>query len=154
MDEKTIARFWSKVEKTDGCWEWRACRFAVTGYGCFGYRGKTWSAHRFAWVLTRGELPESGNLSLCVLHRCDNRACVNPEHLFLGTQADNGRDMAQKGRASRGETHHKAKLTERDVASIRGLAKTTSLVAIAERYGVDPSLVGLIVKRRIWKHVA
>lgn len=100
-------RFWSKVLLTDGCWLWLAQRQQLThtksglGYGCFSYYSKTLKrksinmhAHRVAWTLTHGEIPPG----LSVLHHCDNMACVRPDHLFLGTQKDNVRDMVAKGR--------------------------------------------------------
>lgn len=92
-----LHRFWSKVNKTEGCWLWTAGRFS-NGYGVF-YNGKSNTrAHRFSWALEHGEVPEN----LYVLHRCDNRRCVNPAHLFLGTAADNAIDMVNKGRSTRG----------------------------------------------------
>lgn len=86
-------RFWSKVSKGEGCWLWDG-HLQPKGYGNFTVGNKTWKAHRFAWVLTFGAIADG----LFVLHRCDNPTCVRPDHLFLGTNDDNMRDMVNKGR--------------------------------------------------------
>ena len=87
-------RFWAKVDKDGDCWTWMARRQPRGGYGQFQLDGRTRSAHRVAWTLTNGPIPDG----LCVLHRCDNPPCVNPEHLWLGTKAENNQDMTEKGR--------------------------------------------------------
>lgn len=88
-----MERFWSKVNKTDGCWIWTAYR-DDKGYGCFGFRGKVWKAHRVAYELATGPIPTGAH----ILHSCDNPSCVNPEHLRAGTHADNMRDKVARGR--------------------------------------------------------
>lgn len=95
VDENTLHRFWIKVRKTRTCWLWRRAKSAH-GYGQFHYfmGHKQIAAHRVSWLLAYGEIPEG----MCVLHDCDNPVCVNPNHLFLGTQKDNIHDMQYKGR--------------------------------------------------------
>lgn len=143
-------RFWTKVRKQhDGCWVWTGSR-SDTGYGSF-HDGRPFATHRYSWEIHHGPIPEG----LCVLHRCDNRACVNPDHLWLGTKAENSRDMAEKGRervpSQPGESHHSAKLTEDAVLAIRASDETG--VALAKRYGVSPSLISLVRRRRAWQHL-
>lgn len=89
-----VRRFWSQVEKTETCWLWIGNRHAI-GYGRCGVDGTHAAAHRVAWELTNGPIPDG----MFCLHTCDVRACVRPAHLFLGTQADNMQDMVAKGRA-------------------------------------------------------
>jgi len=90
-------QFWSKVRigAADECWEWQ--RYLMpNGYGHFRYKYKTWLTHRLSWTLENGDIPKE----LCVLHKCDNRKCVNPSHLFLGTYKDNAIDRENKGRGN------------------------------------------------------
>jgi hypothetical protein len=130
-----------------GCWLWTAYRMK-NGYGQFTVAAQDRRlAHRAAWWLHFGDVPEG----MFVLHRCDNRACVNPKHLFLGTHADNMRDMLSKGREARGEKARHAKLLEADVRRIR--ASVGPRDSIASLYGVSGSLIGYIRRRDTWKHV-
>lgn len=125
------------------------------GYGRVGKNGRH-LAHRLSWRLYRGEIPRG----TCVLHKCDQRACINPQHLFLGTRTDNHSDMVAKGRARfpnprfvpRGEKHYCAKLTEKDVVEIRRLAATRRHTQreIAERFGVIQQTISLIVRGQRW----
>ena len=91
-------KLWERVRKCEsGCWEWSGCK--RNGYGSLTYEGKTWVAHRLAYTLTYGPIPNR----LLVCHKCDNPGCVRPEHLFLGTQLDNMTDMVAKGRHRSGK---------------------------------------------------
>lgn len=89
--------FWSKVQKSDHCWVWLGRKYR-DGYGEFKFDGRSIAAHRMAWALANGRAPGPGKV---ICHTCDVRGCVNPSHLFEGTQKDNMRDMAGKGRWSR-----------------------------------------------------
>jgi|SRR5262245_13657245 len=153
-------RFWEKVLRghPDACWIWRAATQG-TGYGKFGLPGGRFVlAHRMAWELTHGPIPDG--LSVC--HTCDVRLCCNPRHLFLGTTADNLADMRAKGRgtppppspALKGEQHGRARLTEAEVTAIRNdYGPGTSIRVLAERYGVSPQNIHRIVTRKMWTHL-
>jgi hypothetical protein len=140
-------RFWSKIDRCgpDDCWEWIACR-SSWGYGQVKLDRVVYLAHRVTYFLTNGQ---PGNL--CVCHICDNPGCNNPRHLFLGTDADNMSDKVIKNRQVKGETNGRAVLTAGDVLEIRRsqLAQKT----LAQKYGIDPSTVSAIIRRRIWKHL-
>lgn len=143
-------RFWDKVDKSGDCWIWMAVRHKKMGYGLFGLSHRQLVlAHRFAYEQAFGAIPDG----LSVLHRCDNPPCCNPEHLFLGTRADNIADMCAKGRHPHGETHGYSKLTWDAVRAIRAIyrERRATQTQIAEQFGVDQTTVSLIVLNRIWK---
>ena len=149
-------RFWSKVDVRgpDECWPWTAAT-AWNGYGRIGSGGRgegTLGAHRVAWASTNGKIPDG----LCVLHICDNPPCCNPQHLFLGTQADNLRDCAAKGRSAdtRGEKCSAAKLTTIGVRLIRyWLSKGYMQKEIADTFGVSRPTISNINRGYSWSHI-
>ena len=154
FSRETKRRFWEKVDvpaNEFGCWEWQAAQ-DEHGYGWFGLDGRQQRAHRVAWQFVNGPIPKGeGAHGTCVLHRCDNRACVRPDHLFLGSHADNVRDMVKKGRQVKGKAHGRAKLTREDVYAIR--ADTRLQREIAADYGINRSAVSNIKLRKRWAHL-
>lgn len=154
----SVDRFWPKVDKLDpcGCWIWKG-GLNQGGYGRLqrddGSK-KLVLSHRFSFELHHGAIAEG----MCVCHRCDRPACVNPDHLFLGTIADNNLDMQAKGRNQvpgyAGEKHPMAKLTAEDVLQIRQrLATRESRNKIAADYGISPNYLQLIKSRVTWRSV-
>lgn len=135
-------------EPNSGCWLWEGY-VDKGGYGKIKRRGQYYRAHRFSWVVHRGEIPEG----IHVLHHCDTPSCVNPDHLFLGTAADNHQDRRNKGRKLReqdGENNSMAKLTVKDVLAIR--ADPRSNRQIAEDYGVQHQAIQKIKNHRRWAY--
>ena len=150
--EQRAGWFWKKVMKSESCWAWTAYRDRH-GYGYFCVQsGWPEHAHRVAWRLTYGNIPEG----VYVLHKCDTPSCVRPDHLFLGTQADNMRDAKEKGRTCRGEDHPGHRLTEQQAQDIRLLVQAggDSHETIARRFGISRRLVGMIARRERWKWLA
>lgn len=152
-------RFWSKVNKNGSipqhcpelgnCWEWTGVKFHSSGYGQFSYKLKTVSSHRYSWYLAYGEIPEG----LFVLHKCDNKICCNPNHLFLGTQKDNSDDKVSKQRHTKGNNHGMSKLTENQVFEIRRLWNTGKYYQreIGEMFDVSQTAISNILLRKTWK---
>jgi hypothetical protein len=141
-----------RENKVTGCWDWIGAMF-TNGYGSF--KCKEFSriqipASRASWILSKGEIDET----IFVLHRCDNRRCVNPEHLFLGDGKANMEDCKAKGRMNKGEDRPQAKLTEENVAELRKLrSEGWPWRRLAKRYGVSPSCILSAVTRQTWDHV-
>lgn len=149
-------RFWAKVERGDDCWPWTGSR-THNGYGTIlvidpeTRQHRMERAHRASWRLHFGPIPDG----MQVLHRCDVRACIRPDHLFLGTAADNTADMIAKGRMPVGQRAANAKLTEDDVRRIRALAGAgRTYVSIAAEFGVGDRAVARIVQGIRWRHLA
>ena len=141
-------RFEERFIKSDGCWEWIAYKDGG-GYGIIKIDGKKQKAHRVAYRLYVGEIPDG----MCVCHRCDNPGCVNPGHLFLGTMADNMRDCENKGRRVHpsGEKNGRAKLTEAQVVEIRvRYSEGDTQSELAKEFGVTQTAISHIVYGRNW----
>lgn len=156
-----IAKFWERAIQDDGCWGWRgssARRLGEPSYSLLvvGRRGLRMLAHRAAWEITNGPIPD-GQVAC---HRCDNPPCPNPSHLFLGAQADNLADMRAKGRGyfnsfPFGSGHPKAKVNAELVRAIRQRRQDgAALALIGVEFGLNASTVHDIVRRRTWRHVA
>lgn len=145
-----VHRFLKRVMKTDTCWLWTG-RLGRGGYGAFDWKGTSIYAHRAAYELFVGEIPEG----LDILHSCDNRRCVNPAHLRPGTHLDNMRDMYSKNRRQcrLGEDHPNSKLTWEQVNSIRQeyAAGGTTFQKLGRKYQVDQTLIHRIVRGIAWK---
>lgn len=151
VDEPATKRFWAKVDKSGECLTWTAAKRS-TGYGCLKVHGRLVSTHRLSFVLHFGEIPD-GKI---ICHKCDNRLCVRPEHLFAGTPRENVVDMDAKGRCQRvnGERHPSAKLTEELVEQIWFYHfAAVSNRKIAEWMGIAPTSVDSIIRGEAWKHV-
>lgn len=151
VGKSPVDRFWHYVNKTDYCWLWTGTLQVDRGYGQININNKTIHTHRFSWILHNGSIEHE----LQVLHKCDVRHCVNPHHLFLGTQEDNIQDMKLKNRSLVGIKNSASKLTETKVIEIRQryLTEKISQHNLALHYGISQFTVFSIINRKTWRHI-
>ena len=149
-DEQFRTHFWGRcVAQTDGCWLYSGS-VERTGYGRVKRAGKKHMAHRMAYLLANGEIPDE----MVVCHKCDVRLCCNPAHLFIGTRNDNTQDAVSKQRHAQGERCNHNKLTAEQVQQIRlDWRASCGAGPLARLYGVSREQIYNVVKRRSWKHV-
>src|SRR3990167_298323 len=149
-------RFWSKVNKgtNNECWMWNGSKDRE-GYGSV-YRWENrkriyiTKAHRYSWALTNGSIPDG----LKVLHHCDNPSCVNPSHLFIGTQSDNMKEMYNKNRANnRGSANPNTHFSEAEIISMRGNYKRGDAASLAKKYNVHIDTIYNIIRKVQWTHI-
>ena len=148
IKERILSNIW--IYSETGCWEWQGCK-TKDGYGVIKIKGRTKRVHRIAYRIFNGDFDPS----LCICHKCDNPSCCNPNHLFVGTQKDNIRDMVAKGRSNKGEKNPLSKLTKEDIFDIRRLYRIGNLTQqeIADKFGVNQQTISKIVNRKNWKHL-
>jgi hypothetical protein len=152
---KDVNRFWSRVAITADnkkCWEWTGCKDRDK-YGVISLKqGKVWRnsfCHRVSWELSKGEIPDG----LLVLHTCDNPSCVNPNHLFVGTNKDNIDDRSKKGRQAKGEKNGNRKLTQAEVEYIRNCYAQGGVLQreLAAQFGVHQTQISMVILKKVWK---
>lgn len=152
-----VSRFWRKVEKSEGCWKWIGNGF-TNGYGQFFVRvggvGRTMLAHRVSFLVNGGEFSD---LKPCILHRCDNRICVNPHHLFQGTKSENTQDMLKKGRSnySNGINRPMHKVNDDAVREMRRMYSDGGITTkeLGFKFSLSCSHVSKIIRGKKWRHV-
>lgn len=152
-NRSTPESFWSKTKRMpNGCLEWTGAIQKHRGYGTLGYHRKHWLAHRLAWTLTNCPLAEGQ----CICHRCDNPRCVDPVHLFVGTQAENMLDMKKKGRRlgiNSHENNGRSKLNKEAVAQIRKIYHSgeKTQIELAELFQVSQSMISCVLRNINWR---
>ena len=149
-NSKDVERFFRNVIKKKKCWEWIG-GVSNAGYGCINIRGKIEGAHRFSYIIHKGKVPKK----MYVCHTCDNKLCVNPKHLWIGTPRENQQDMYDKGRdyhvGFKGEENPRAKLDRKSVKKIiKMYLKIKSQRKLAKQFGVCKSTIGYILRGEVW----
>ena len=157
--KKYIYEFWNRVIKTNNCWMWNGSRLNSKNknnlvYGIFQiYKNgiqKSYMAHRISWFLKNGDIPD--NLMVC--HKCDNPLCVNPDHLFLGTNIDNMKDMVSKRRSASGDKNGRRKLNEEKIKEIIKRYRTGEYsTSLGREYGVSSGTICSVAEGKTWKNI-
>lgn len=147
------SRFWQQVQKSNDCWIWMGAKCSY-GYGNFrimiNRTRHVEKAHRASYMLSNNtEIPQG----MCICHKCDNRPCVNPDHLFLGSYADNSADMVKKGRSARGQKIGICVLTEEKVKQIIAMKSQYSTTQIAKMFGVSRGCIWNIFRKNSWRYI-
>ncbi len=145
LTESDLARFWSKVDKSGDCWEWTAGTTGG-GYGQLKLNGYMYKVHRISYTIANEDPGE-----LNVNHTCDNPPCVNPDHLWAGTQQEGMADMVIKRRQTKGETNGRHVLTEKQVREI--LTSNETCTSLGKKYGVSRQNISAIKRGELWKHI-
>ena len=153
LKPKAIMKFWARVKKSSGCWEWTGY-YTPSGYGRMRIENKHRLMHRLSWEMKNGPIPDG----MQVCHHCDNPPCVKPSHLFLGTQMDNVKDMIAKGRwragDRRGERNACSKLNKDKVVKIKCLLRRkVNQGTIGKMFGVGSRAISAIKRGKTWNHV-
>jgi len=153
LEEAVLVR--TDKKSPDECWEWQGQRRkpkgnAKSGYGRLEFKGKQYTAHKLAWELHNKTTVPDGYV---VCHSCDNPCCVNPNHLFLGSNQDNMTDRNKKQRQAKGKDIHTNKLSQEDVKYIKSLPKGFNQSEVARQFGVYSSCISAIVNGKNWKHI-
>ena len=148
MDDKLIRRFFAKVNKTEECWLWTGY-ITPTGYGQMTMNKITKKAHRLSWLIAGNTIPDDKPV---LRHKCRNRNCVRPEHLEVGTHAENTADRIRDETVIRGRESNLAKLTDEQVLQIRERA-TENQRELAREFGVAQSAISRIIGRKTWNHI-
>lgn len=150
MQPDFFERHAKKIDRTGECWFWTAYH-DKDGYGLVTIAKGSHRTHRVSWQVANGQSIPPG---MCVCHRCDNRACINPAHLFLGTQAENVADRHRKGRTAIGTKAGLGRLTAAQVLEIRARrAAGLTLERIGREFGIAACTVSAIYHRRLWRHI-
>ncbi|RPI85131.1 MAG: hypothetical protein EHM34_00045 [Nitrosopumilales archaeon] len=151
-DQDMKNKLLSRIDiKDNGCWEWKGAKHRQ-GYGNIGYKRKVCLAHRISWKLFRGDLRDD----ILVLHKCDNPPCINPDHLFLGSDRDNVLDSISKGRfyRAKGKDHYFSRFSNEQIKEIRKLSESgITYDKIAKLFDSHKATICHIVKRKSWKHL-